>query len=223
MVAVCFCLAHSSHHNFLAIMPRREPVGVICQPFSYVSRSKYGVDFICCVDGQEPQIHKLWTFAKDGSTCEFHPFALIDVGDFSGDCFQYFFAEAGRRVSIYGQRSINWSVKWLGIPVPFKETVVNFTDNLLCLAVSCGDGVKVRAWAWEIQPEVFFGRVDVTWHVFVPFVRLTFPGVQKIRTQLRAASMTLDFWSTVWRRLKMSCTPTTLDRLTRSSPPMWWG
>ena len=130
IVAVWFCLAHSSYRNFLSTMHRRDPVGVIRQPFSSGSGGEDGVEFICCVGGWEPQIYELWNFSEDEITCEFHPFRRIDVGDLSGDCFQtYYFAEEGLRVSIYGQISINRSVKWLGVPVPFSDTGLAWTDN----------------------------------------------------------------------------------------------
>ena len=88
IVAVRIFLAHSSLRNLCNTMPRREKVGVICQPFSSGNRDEYGVEFICCVGGREPQIHELWSFAEDRITREVRPFARIDVVDFSGDCFQ---------------------------------------------------------------------------------------------------------------------------------------
>ena len=84
-------------------MTRRKPVGVIRQPSNSGSGADARLEFICCVGGREPQIHELWTFAKDSITREVHPFARIDVGNFSGDCFRTAYAtEIGRRVSIYG-------------------------------------------------------------------------------------------------------------------------
>ena len=69
--------------------------------------------------GRKPQIHELWSFPKDGITREVHPLSGIDVGDFSGDCFQTDYStEIGRRVAIYGQKFINESVEWIGIPAP---------------------------------------------------------------------------------------------------------
>ena len=52
-------------------------------------------------------------------------------------------------------------------------------------------------------------------------VRLTFPGVsRKMCTQLRAVSVTLAFGRTVWRGLKMSCTPITSAGMSRLISPM---
>ena len=92
-------------------MTRRKPVGAFSQPSNSGSGANDRLEFICCVGGREPQIHKLWIFSKDGMTQEVHPFARIDVGNFSGDCFRTAYAtEIGRRVSIYGRKPINGSV-----------------------------------------------------------------------------------------------------------------
>ena len=90
----------------------RKPIGVICQPSNSGSGADARLEFIRCVGGREPQIHELWIFAEDGIPWEVHPFARIDVGNFSGDCFRTAYAtEIGRRVSIYGRKSINGSVE----------------------------------------------------------------------------------------------------------------
>ena len=83
-------------------MPRRKPVGVIRQPSKSGGGADDRLEFICCLVRREPLIHELWSFAEDGITSEVHPFARIDIGDFSGDCFRTAYAsEIGRRVSIY--------------------------------------------------------------------------------------------------------------------------
>ena len=113
-------------------MTRRKPVGVIRQPLKYDNGADDRLEFICCVGGREPQIHEFWIFAEDGIIREVHPFALIDVGNFSGDCFRTAYAtEIGRRVSIYGRKSINGSVEWLGVPIPSCGTGVTWTENIL--------------------------------------------------------------------------------------------
>ena len=76
IVAACLYLDHSSLRNFCNMMPRHEPVIVIYQLYSSGSRVEGGVEFICCVHGQEPQIHKLWSFAKDRITREVHAHAI---------------------------------------------------------------------------------------------------------------------------------------------------
>ena len=103
-------------------MPRRDPVWVICQPLRSGNGGKDEIEVFRCVDGRELQIHKLWSFAKDGITCKVHIFACVDVVELSGYYFQtYYITEEARRVTIFGQRSINTSVEWLGTPIPFLQ------------------------------------------------------------------------------------------------------
>ena len=61
---------------------------------------------------------------------------------------------------------------------------------------------------WEINLEFSLELTSRGVESYLP-VRLTFPGVEKMRAQLRAASVRLAFETTVWRGLKISCTPTT--------------
>ena len=112
-------------------MTRNKPVGVIRQPSSSGSGDEDGIEFIRWVGGREPQIHELWSFTKDGITRKVHPFARIYVGDFGGDCLHTAYAtEIGRRVFIYGRKSIHGSVKWLGVPAPYCGTGVTWTENI---------------------------------------------------------------------------------------------
>ena len=105
------------------MVPRRDTARVIRKPFRYGNRGEDGIEFVRCVDGQEPQIYKLWSFDEDGITREVHPFARVNVGDFSGDCFEtHYMTEEALRVTIFGQRSINASVEWLGTPVNLYDT-----------------------------------------------------------------------------------------------------
>ena len=64
-------------------------------------------------------------------------------------------------MSIYCQRSINGSVEWLGVPVPFSDTGVTWIDNLLCPAARWGYRVRFGVWSWGIQPGFRFSIVDV--------------------------------------------------------------
>ena len=122
-------------------MPRSEPVGVIISTFRSGSRGKGGIEFIRCVDGREPQIHKLWTFAEDDITREVYPFARVDVGNLSGDCLQtYYMTEERRRVTIFGWISINVSIEWIHVPIPFYDTAgVPWIDNILVPELCWGD------------------------------------------------------------------------------------
>ena len=150
-------------------MPRHDSFGVIRQPFNYVSGGEDRLEFICCVGGQQPQIQEVWTFAEDGITRKVHPTTRIDIGTFSGDCFHTDYStEEGHRVSIYGRKSINGSVEWLRIPCHSCDDGPPWTDNLLCPSPIWGDGVRVGAWYWGIQPGIRFGVVSVLWRRAVP-------------------------------------------------------
>ena len=52
IIAVRFCLAHCFQSNLLNIMPRRGPVGEICQPFNSGGGSNDGLEFIRCDGGR---------------------------------------------------------------------------------------------------------------------------------------------------------------------------
>ena len=104
IVTVRLCLAYSVRCTLCDTMPKCKPIGVIRQPSSSGGGGEDSLEFIRSVGGREPQIHKLWIFADDGSTREVHVSARIDVGDFSRDCFRTAYAtEIGRRVVIYGR------------------------------------------------------------------------------------------------------------------------
>ena len=176
IVNVCLYLAHSYLRNLWNTVPRRKPIGAIYQPSRSSSRGKDRFEFIRCVGGRDLQIQKLWSFSECIITREVYPFTRIDVGNFSGDCFQIYYSnEVGRRVAIYGQRSINGSVKWLGVPAPFCDTGVACTDNLFFLEVCWEDRGTVETWALGNQPGVHFGGVDVPWRGTVPFRAVYLP------------------------------------------------
>ena len=39
-----------------------------------------GPEFICCVDGRQPQIHEGWTLGEEGVTHGVHPTVHLDIG-----------------------------------------------------------------------------------------------------------------------------------------------
>ena len=198
IVTVRFCLAYSFRCNFRNTMPRRKSVGVIRQPSSSGSGGEDGLEFICCVGGQEPQIHKLWSFSKDGITRKVHPFGRIDVGNFSGDCFHTAYTtEIGRRVFVYGQKSINGSIEWIGVPDPSCGTGVAWTENILVPNSRSGDGCGYERWALA-TPSVSLG---VARSLSVP---ITFPVVRKMHAQGRATSVPFTCVRDVWCGLKIS-------------------
>ena len=116
------------------------------------SGSNDGLEFIRCVGGQQPQIHELWSFAKDRITREVHTFARIDVGDFSGDWLQTNYAtEIGCRVAIYGRKSINGSIKWLCVLAPFS--ILGWLGlNISWFLVRVGDrDLTMQLGPWELN------------------------------------------------------------------------
>ena len=84
---------------------------------------------------------------------------------------------------------------WLGLitswlPKPARETELGLEPGL----------GKINL---DFSSELTYHGVELSLAV-----RLTFPGVRKMRAQLHAASVTLAFWSIVWCGFKISCTPT---------------
>ena len=151
-------------------MTLRKPAGVIRQPSISGSGDEDGLDFIRCVGGREPQIHELRSFAKDRITREVHPFARIDIGDFSGDCFHTAYAtEIGRRVFIYVRKSINGSVERLGVPAPSCGTGVAWTENFFVPNSRWGDGRGYERWASATRSRPRFGGRSVPWRGAVLF------------------------------------------------------
>ena len=100
-------------------------------------------------------------------------------------------------MATYGQRSINGSVEWLGIPAPFCDTGVAWTDDLLVPKDCWGDRYTVETWDLGTKSGVCYGEVDVPWRGAIFSVRRTFLGVWKTRVQLRAASVTFTFRITI--------------------------
>ena len=143
-------------------MHRRKPVGVIHQTSNYNNGDDDRLEFIRCVGGPDPQIHKLWTFADDGITRKVHPFARIDLCDFSGNCFHiHFMTEERRKVTIFGQISINVSVEWLDVTFPFYDTAgVPCIDNILFPEFHWGDRDSYQVWASDTCDRPRFNGLD---------------------------------------------------------------
>ena len=81
------------------------------------------VDFIQCVDSQEPQIHNIWCLSSDGVTRKIHPTMQAEVA--AGTVVQFknnFLAENGCRIPIIGPNFISGSVQLLGIPDFFRNS-----------------------------------------------------------------------------------------------------
>ena len=87
--------------------------------------------FILCVDGREPQIHKVWTFGEDGVTREVRQTAQVNVGagfvvEFATNCL----TPIWRNIPMFGVISINGSVQWLSVPAPLRTDGPPWTDNI---------------------------------------------------------------------------------------------
>ena len=57
-----------------------EPVVSVRHRSNSGSGGEDGQEFICCVNGRQPEIHEVWIFGEDGVTHEVHPTARVDVG-----------------------------------------------------------------------------------------------------------------------------------------------
>ena len=186
-------------------MPRLKPFGAICQPFNSSSRANDGLEFICCVGRQHPQIHEVWTFADDGITYKFHPFARVDVGNFSGECFgTNYFAEMDTDCTCTAENilmgvssgsaffALVAMMNFLGLKISYVPICVGDTDAMLKIGHG-GVNLAVTTSAltsFGVEPSL-------------P-VRLTLTGVRKMRAPLLDASVTLSFGNTVWGAPKVS-------------------
>ena len=160
-------------------MTRRKPVWVIRQPSNYGSRDEYGLEFICCVGGREPQTHELWSFAEDRITRKVHPFAQIYIDNFSGDSFQTAYAtEIGRRMSIYFWKSMNGSVEWLGVPAPSCGTGVAWTE-ISWFLITMGIWIWLRMLGFRNSLYSWFQRNK-------RFMAWRSPFLSQLRSQLHA-------------------------------------
>ena len=78
-------------------------------------------------------------------------------------------------MAIYGQRSINGSVKWLVVPDSFCNTGLAWTDNLLVPEARCGYRGTVETWTLGTQFGVHFGGVHISLHGAVLFCAVDLP------------------------------------------------
>ena len=115
IVLVWPCRTNSDRCGFSKNTIRCRPMGYICRPSDTGSGGSDDTEVIQCIDGQEPQIHKLWCLVLDNITCNAHPTAQVEVGygtmkEFTTD----YLAENGRIIPIIGQLSINGRVQFFG-------------------------------------------------------------------------------------------------------------
>ena len=116
-------------------------MGSIRRPSNSGSIGTKGIEFIRCVDGHEPQIHKIWCLGYDGVTLEVHLTAQIEVcAGTVGQFMTNYLAENGCRTPVIGQFSITGSVKLLGIPFSAWGHVLLFIENLQAPTATYGWG-----------------------------------------------------------------------------------
>ena len=113
-------------------MPKQEPVGSIVQISNSGRRDAEVPEFVRCVDGLDPQMHKVWAFYEDSVMREVHLTAQVDVSaGVVGEFASHYLTESGRRIPIFGRISINESVEWLGVPDFHSNNGLSWNSNLL--------------------------------------------------------------------------------------------
>ena len=95
---------------------------------------------IQCINGQEPQINKLWCLCFDGIFSEVDPIARVDILDgIVGEFVADYFSENGHRIAIIGQISVNGSVHFLLLSEQAWVIVFTYIANLV-------DQVEATGW-----------------------------------------------------------------------------
>ena len=69
---------------------------------------------------------------------------------------------------IYGRKSINGSVEWLGVPAPSCGTGFAWTENIFVTNSRWGDGRGYKRWAFATRSRPRFGGRSVPWRGAVP-------------------------------------------------------
>ena len=145
-------------------------MGLIRWPSYFASGGTEGVEFIQCVDGQEPQIHKMWCLSSDSITPEVHPTARISVGaETVGQFSTQYFSENRRRIPVIVQISINRGVQILGNPADAWGCGLLFIDNVQAPTVPHGWGEDVTS--NQNCPFILGGpyiNVAVAWGSIIP-------------------------------------------------------
>ena len=140
-------------------------MGSIRQTSDSGSGGTKGVEFIWCVDGQDPQIHGIWCLCSDGVTREVHWTAQIEVGAGTvGKCTNNYLSENWHRIPIIGQISINGNVKLLGIPDFVRNGGLYFIENLQAPTVpSVWGGDDASNHKWGVIPGGGYSNFAVAW------------------------------------------------------------
>ena len=69
---------------------------------------------------------------------------------------------------MYSRKSMNGSVKWLGVPSFLRNDGPPWADNILCLSLRWGVRGTFEIWYLESKPGGHYGSVDVPWRGAVP-------------------------------------------------------
>ena len=101
-------------------------MGSILQIYDYGSRVTKDVDFIQCVGGHDPQLHKMCCQGLEIITREIHPTARVGFGA----------GTVGQFTTKIAQLSINGSVQLLVIPDFVRNSGFSFNENLQAPTVS---------------------------------------------------------------------------------------
>ena len=110
---------------------------------------------------------------------------------------------------MYGRKSINGNVEWLGVTLFLHNDEPPWTDSILVPSPRWGVGGTYEIWALESQPGGRYDGVDVLWRGAVPAREAYLPQSPEMCAPMCAASATISFGSTVWRTPKASRIPGT--------------
>ena len=115
-------------------------MGTIHRPSDFVDRGNDTTTFIQCINGQQPQIKKLWCLGLDGIFREVHPIARVDIlAGTVGEFVTNHLSENGRPINIIRKLSVNNSVQFWGLSDQSWGSRLPFISNLL-------DQVEATGW-----------------------------------------------------------------------------
>ena len=146
-MVLCLHFSQSVCYIFFNVIPRLDPVGAVCRISDSGCRDDDGPQFFRCVEGQQLKFHENW---EDGVTPKVQLSARVDVSAFVSDCFAInYLTPTWCRVFMFGCKSINGSIKWLGV----SSFLWNFCPALdpqysgsLCWLGGEEGPVPVRTW-----------------------------------------------------------------------------
>ena len=117
---------HSFRCSLFNIIPRLDPVRAICHPAYSGCGENNRPQFIRCVDERQPKFHEGCISREDSVTPEAHPTAR--VGDYFANNY---LTPTWCRIPMFGRKSINGSIEWLGVPSFLWNDGPHWTLNTL--------------------------------------------------------------------------------------------